>query len=231
MWVNSKQAAEFLRVKYETIKKTTQRAEKAGKKFCTINGQNCLFSRISGNVGGASGKTLQIWIDDDLINDKNSEISRADKASAVNLVNTAVRPLNFTNGESDGYIYADTKLDARDSVDIWSGNGGVFGAGFANTGDRRDQEQTKINQNERMNDGDIPRVASADAYDTCADSETNRSPLPLWQINEQGEASAYIKAHAGDGLHQCEGNPVYELRFQTGSESESQRGAVLNKVL
>lgn len=217
MWVNSKQAAEFLRVKYETIKKTTQRAEKAGKKICTINGQNCLFSRINGNVGGAAGKTLQIWIDDDLINDKNGEISQAGKASRVNWENDArARLLNFTNGESDG----DTKLDASDSVDIWDGNGGVFGAGFANTGDRRDQKQTQINQNERINDGDIPRVASTDVYDTYAGSETNRSPLPLWQINEQGEASAYIKAHAGDGLHQCEGNPVYELRFQAGSENQ-----------
>lgn len=224
MWVNSKQAAEFLRVKYETIKKTTQRAEKAGKKFCTINGQNCLFSRISGNVGGASGKTLQIWIDDDLINDKNSEISRADKASAENLVNTAsVRPLNFTNGESDGDIYADTKLDARDSVDIRGRNSGVFGGSLANTGARRDQEQTQINLDERTNDGDMHRAASTDVYDACAGSETNRLPLPLWQINEQGEASAHIKAHAGDGLHQCEGNPVHELRFQAGSEE--QRGA------
>nr|DAV21557.1 MAG TPA: transposase [Caudoviricetes sp.] len=220
MWVNSKQAAEFLRVKYETIKKTTQRAEKAGKKFCTINGQNCLFSRINGNVGGAAGKTLQIWIDDDLINSKNSEISRAGKASRVNWENDArARLLNFTNGESDG----DTKLDARDSVDIRGGNGGVFGAGFANTGDRRDQKQTQISQNERMNDGDIPRATSTDVYDTCAGSETNRSPLPLWQINERGEAKAYSDAYAGDGLHQCESNPVHELRFQAGSES--QRGA------
>lgn len=168
MWVNSKQAAEFLRVKYETIKKTIQRAEKAGKKFCTINGQNCLFSRINGNVGGAAGKTLQIWIDDDLINDKNSEISQAGKASRVNWENDArARLLNSTNGESDG----DTKLDTRDSVDIRGGNGGVFGAGFASTGDRRDQKQTQISQNERINDGDIPRVASTDAYDTCAGSE------------------------------------------------------------
>ena len=224
MWVNSKQAAEFLRVKYETIKKTTQRAEKAGKKFCTINGQNCLFSRINGNVGGAAGKTLQIWIDDDLINDKNSEISQAGKASRVSWENDAcARLLNFTNAESDGDIYADTKLDARDSVDIRGRNSGVFGAGFANTGDRRDQKQTQISQNERMNDGDIPRVASADVYDTCAGSETNRSPLPLWQINERGEAKAYSDAYAGDGLHQCEGNPVHDLRFQAWSES--QRGA------
>ena len=150
MWVNSKQAVEILGVNYETIKKATQRAEKAGKKFCPIG---CNISHFTYTDGiGRGGKTLQIWIDDDLINSKNSEISRADKASAVNLVNTAVRPLNFTNGESDGDIYADTKLDARDSVDIRGRNSGVFGGSLANTGARRDQEQTQINQNERVND-------------------------------------------------------------------------------
>ena len=221
MWINSKQAAEILGVNYETIKKATQRAEKAGKKFCPIG---CNISHFAYTDGiGRGGKTLQIWIDDDLINDKNSEISRADKASAVNLVNTAVRPLNFTNGESDGDIYADTKLDARDSVDIRGRNSGVFGGGLANTGARRDQEQTQINQNERINNGNKHRATSTDANDAYSGIETNRSPLPLWQINEQGEASAYIKAHAGDGLHQCEGNPVHELRFQAGSEE--QRGA------
>ena len=221
MWINSKQAAEILGVNNKSVEKAAFRATKSCKKFCTIKCHLCHFTYTDGI--GRGGKTLQIWIDDDLINDKNSEISRADKASAVNLVNTAVRPLNFTNGESDGDIYANTRLDARDSVDIRGGNGGVFGGGLANTGDRRDQEQTQINLDERINDGDIPRVASTDVYDTYAGSETNRSPLPLWQINEQGEASAYIKAHAGDGLHQCEGNPVHELRFQAGSES--QRGA------
>lgn len=218
MWVNSKQAAEILGVNNKSVEKAAFRASKSCKKFCTIKCHLCHFAYIDGI--GRGGKTLQIWIDDDLINDRNSEISQAGKVSRVSWENDArARLLNFTNGESDG----NTKLDARDSVDIRGGNGGVFGAGFANTGDRRDQKQTQISQNERMNDGDIPRVASADAYDTCAGSKTNRSPLPLWQINEQGEASAYIKAHAGDGLHQCEGNPVHELRFQTGSES--QRGA------
>ena len=218
MWVNSKQAAEILGVNNKSVEKAAFRATKSCKKFCTIKCHLCHFTYTDGI--GRGGKTLQIWIDDDLINNKNSEISQAGKASGVNWENDArARLLNFTNGESDG----DTKLDARDSVDIRGGNGGVFGAGFASTGDRRDQKQTQISQNERMNDGDIPRVASADAYDTCASSETNRSPLPLWQINEQGEASAYIKAHAGDGLHQCEGNPVHELRLQAGSES--QRGA------
>ena len=225
MWVNSKQAAEILGVNNKSVEKAAFRSKNAGKKFCTIKSHICYFEYIDGNRGGAAGKTLQIWIDDDLINDKNSEISRAGKESRVSWENDAcARLLNFTNAESDADIYADTKLDARGSVDIWSGNGGVFGAGFAHTGDRRDQEQTQINQkNERINDADIPRVASADVYDTCAGSETNRPPLPLWQINERGEAKAYSDAYAGDGLHQCEGNPVHDLRFQAWSES--QRGA------
>ena len=222
MWVNSKQAAEILGVTDRAIQKSVLKSNSQNKKICVVKSNILNFNYTDGI--GRGGKTLQIWIDDDLINNKNSEISRADKASAENLVNTAsVRPLNFTNRESDGDIYANTRLDARDSVDIRGGNGGVFGGGLANTGDRRDQEQTQINLDERMNDGDMHRAASTDIYDACAGSETNRSPLPLWQINEQGEASAYIKAHAGDGLHQCEGNPVHELRFQAGSEE--QRGA------
>nr|WP_315063454.1 Mu transposase C-terminal domain-containing protein [uncultured Campylobacter sp.] len=218
MWVNSKQAAEILGVTDRAIQKSVLKSNSQNKKFCVVKSNILNFNYTDGI--GRGGKTLQIWIDDDLINDKNSEISQAGKASGVSWENDArARLLNFTNGESDG----DTKLDARDSVDIWGGNGGVFGAGFANTGDRRDQKQTQINQNERINDGDIPRVTSTDVYDTYAGSETNRSPLPLWQINEQGEASAYSNAYAGDGLHQCESNPVHELRFQAGSES--QRGA------
>jgi hypothetical protein len=232
MWVNSKRAAEILGVSNKSVEKAACRSKKSEKKFCTIKSHICYFEYIDGNRGGASGKTLQIWIDDDLINSKNSEISPADVSALVDSegvkaagrATESVGRSNFTNGESDG----DTKLDARDSVDIRGGNGGVFGAGFANTGDRRDQKQTQISQNERMNDGDIPRATSTDVYDTCAGSETSRSPLPLWQINEQGEASAYIKAHAGDGLHQCEGNPVHELRFQAWSESQrgAERGAV-----
>ena len=67
MWVNSKQAAEILGVKYETIKKATQRAEKAGKKICLIG---CNISHFNYTYGiGRGGKTLQIWIDDAAISD------------------------------------------------------------------------------------------------------------------------------------------------------------------
>lgn len=219
--MNSLEVAKICGCTPRNIRKLTKQAADNRQNLINIKGLNFVFFQVKNHTGKAYE-----YIQTD------SEISPADVSALVDSKNVkaatggiteSVGRSNFTNGESDGDIYADTKLDARGSVDIWSGNGGVFGAGFANTGDRRDQEQTQINQNERMNDGDIPRVASTDVYDTCASSETNRSPLSLWQINEQGEASAYIKAHAGDGLHQCEGNPVHELRFQAGSES--QRGA------
>lgn len=235
MWVNSKQAAEILGVNNKSVEKAAFRATKSCKKFCTIKCHLCHFTYTDGI--GRGGKTLQIWIDDDLINDKNSEISPADASTLVDSKNVKaamggitenVGRLNFTSKGSDD-IYGDTKLDARDSVDIRGRNGGVFGGGLANTGDRRDQEQAQINLDERMNDGDMHRATSTDVYDTYAGSETNRSPLPLWQINEQGEASAYIKAHAGDGLHQCEGNPVHELRFQAWSESQRDANGIAVK--
>ena len=212
MWVNSKQAAEILGVKYDALAKSVKRAEKTGKKFCTIKPNILGFSYTDGI--GRGGKTLQIWIDDDLINDKNSEISRADKASAVNLVNTAVRPLNFTNGESDGDIYADTKLDARDSVDIRGRNSGVFGGSLANTGARRDQEQTQINQNERVNDAN--RGNGRNQRSDASDSSYAKD-------DERGEAKAYSDAYAGDGIYECQDNEQRGLWLQ--SRSESQRGA------
>ena len=237
MWVNSKQAAEILGVKYDALAKSVKRAEKIGKKFCTIKPNILGFSYTDGI--GRGGKTLQIWIDDDLINIKNSEISRADKASAVNLVNTAVRPLNFTNGESDGYIYANTRLDARDSVDIRGGNGGVFGGGLANTGDRRDQEQTQINSNQRMNDGYKHKTAGYgtnggeyNGVDTgsnggrASDGRNQRSGASdssYEQDDERGEAKAYSDAYAGDGIYECQDNRQRGLRLQAGGES--QRGA------
>jgi hypothetical protein cfetvA_16586 len=215
MWLDSKKAAEILGIKYDALQKATNRATKKGKKFCRIRFNIINFNYIDGNIGGASGKTLQIWIDDDLINNKNSEISRADKASAENLVNTAfVRPLNFTQGESNGYIYADTKLDAGDSVDIRGGNGGAFGLSLASSGARRDQEQTQINQNERVNDAN--RGNGRNQRSGASDSSYE-------QGDERGETKAYSDAYARDGVYECAHNEQRGLRLQSGSEE--QRGA------
>ena len=252
MWVNSKQAAEILGVKYETIKKATQRAEKSGKKFCSIG---CNISHFTYTDGiGRGGKTLQIWIDDDLINDKSSEISQAGKASRVNWENDArTRLLNVTNGESDGDIYADTKLDARDSVDIWSGNGGVFGGGLANTGDRRDQEQTQINQNERTNDGyehksagygtnggEYNGIDTRGSGDRASDGRNYASDGSYAKDDERGEAKAYSDAYAGDGIYECQDNcetnspatlSLPQSKFASASEAKKERALIKKMII
>ena len=53
--------------------------------------------------------------------------------------------------DNKGAIGGNNAMDARDSVDIWGGNGSVFGLSLASSGARRDQEQTQINQNKRTN--------------------------------------------------------------------------------
>ena len=214
MWVNSKQAAEILGVNNKSVEKAAFRATKSYKKFCTIKCHLCHFTYTDGI--GRGGKTLQIWIDDDPINDKNSEISQAGKESRVSWENDAcARLLNFTNGENDGDIYADTKLDARGSVDIRGRNGGVFGGGLANTGARRDQEQTQINQNERINDanrGDGRNQRSSDASDSSYAKD-----------DERGEARTYSRTYEANGIYECANNEQRGLRLQSGSEE--QRGA------
>ena len=68
MWVSSRAATEILGVKYELLRKAAWRAEKQSKKFCSIRGHICHFTYTDGV--GRGGKTLQIWIDDNLINDE-----------------------------------------------------------------------------------------------------------------------------------------------------------------
>ena len=119
MWVNSKQAAEILGVNNKSVEKVAFRATKSCKKFCTIKCHLCHFTYTDGI--GRGGKTLQIWIDDDLINSKNSEISPADASTLVDSENVkaaasgiteGVGSLNFTQGESNG----STKLDASGNI-------------------------------------------------------------------------------------------------------------------
>ena len=83
MWVNSKQAAEILGVKYDALQKATRRSEKSGKKFCTIKFHKLYFEYINGR-GGASGKTLQIWIDDAVTNDDPSKKEPDDEKNSIN---------------------------------------------------------------------------------------------------------------------------------------------------
>ncbi|MEE3694652.1 helix-turn-helix domain-containing protein [Campylobacter sp. CLAX-22107-21] len=67
MWVDSKTAADVLGVKYDALVKSVKRAEKQGKKFCTIKPN--ILSFIYSDGIGRGGKSLQIWLDDELIID------------------------------------------------------------------------------------------------------------------------------------------------------------------
>ena len=67
MWVDSKSAAEILGVKYMSLVQSTYRANKLSKKFCSIKHNILCFCYTDGNRGGAGGKTLQIWLDDEIV--------------------------------------------------------------------------------------------------------------------------------------------------------------------
>lgn len=149
MWVNSKRAAEILGVNNKSVEKAACRAAKADKKFCSIRYQKLYFEYIDGR-GGASGKVLQIWIDDNLSGDEtsahdstngasdaqiplnldvNSEFSRADEVFRVNLGNNAsVRPLKFVKGEEYGSGRDNNAAIANGLVDRRDRSRGASGA-------------------------------------------------------------------------------------------------------
>ena len=74
MWVNSKRAAEILGVTDRAIQKSILKSSLQDKKFCIVKSNLLNFTYTDGV--GRGGKTLQIWIDDNLINDENGEISQ-----------------------------------------------------------------------------------------------------------------------------------------------------------
>ena len=82
MWVNSKRAAEILSVNLRKLQRRVVKAQASGKKFCTIKPNILGFTYTDGI--GRGGKTLQIWIDDSLINNESSEISRQSESVCDN---------------------------------------------------------------------------------------------------------------------------------------------------
>ena len=145
--------------------------------------------------------------------DAFGEREKEQKANANMLGNN--RLVTRDRKGNKGVIGGNNAMDASDSVDIWSGNGGDFGAGFANAGDRRDQEQTQINQNERINDanrGDGRNQRSGDASDSSYAKD-----------DERGEARTYSRAYEANGIYECQSDEQRGLWLQSGSEE--QRGA------
>ena len=148
MWVNSKRAAEILGVNLRKLQRCVVKAQNDRQKFLTIDTKYFSYSYIDGI--GRGGKTLQIWIDDNLSGDEtsahgstngasdaqmplnldvNSEFSRADEAFRVNLGNNAsVRPLKFVKGEEYGSGRDNNAAIANDLVSRRDRSRGASGA-------------------------------------------------------------------------------------------------------
>lgn len=96
MWVNSRVAAEFFGINNKSVEKAACRAKKAGKKFCSIKSNILLFDYIGGNRGGASGRTLQIWIDERIYPEIVERISKTREGESYDV------PYNAANGAKSG---------------------------------------------------------------------------------------------------------------------------------
>ena len=94
MWVNSRVAAEFLAIKYDALVKAVKRAEKSGKKFCSIKPNILGFMYIDGI--GRGGRTLQIWIDERIYPEIVERISKTREGESYDV------PYDAANGAKSG---------------------------------------------------------------------------------------------------------------------------------
>lgn len=113
MWINSKSAAEILGVKYDALQKATRRAQKSGKNFCFMK-NNMLYFNYTYGRGGNSGKTLQIWIDDEKRTDKDPISGK--KADNLQICNGQIISQGYKADEIPQEVSAssqDNKTDTR----------------------------------------------------------------------------------------------------------------------
>ena len=94
MWVNSRVAAEFLAIKYDALVKAVKRAEKSGKKFCSIKPNILGFMYIDGI--GRGGKTLRIDIDERIYPEIVDRISKTREGESYDV------PYNAASGAKSG---------------------------------------------------------------------------------------------------------------------------------
>ena len=94
MWVNSRVAAEILAIKYDALVKAVKRAEKSGKKFCSIKPNILGFMYIDGI--GRGGRTLQIWIDERIYPEIVERISKTREGESYDV------PYNAASGAKSG---------------------------------------------------------------------------------------------------------------------------------
>ena len=138
MWVNSKRAAEILGVNLRKLQRRVVKAQASKQNFLLTNTQKAMYRLISGNRGGAGGKTLQIWIDDNLINGENGEISQQ----------SAPAPIKNSAGSEDKCLEPAPSAEQNEPSDARRSRSGV-------SCERSEAEQNapslKIKDIEKMN--------------------------------------------------------------------------------
>ena len=90
MWVDSKSAASLLHIKYDALQKAINRAQKKDKKFCFTKCNILHFRIVTQAQRSRGGKTLQIWLDDELVIDAIKRGAIADgviKAKLLSMLN------------------------------------------------------------------------------------------------------------------------------------------------
>lgn len=195
MWVNSRVAAEFLAIKYDALVKAVKRAEKSGKKFCSIKPNILGFMYIDGI--GRGGRTLQIWIDERIYPEIVERISKTREGESYDV------PYNAASGAKSGKG-AGADDEGADEL------GGRDGANAK--GDRRASNGAKeAGESENARDKSKEsggRICDEDARDgLCDKSNKTRN---IW-IQEEVKSDEQCGNDSNDGLlvEPC-GNGVLE---------------------
>lgn len=156
MWVNSRVAAEILAIKYDALVKAVKRAEKSGKKFCSIKPNILGFMYIDGI--GRGGRTLQIWIDERIYPEIVERISKTREGESYDV------PYNAASGAKSGkgtgaYDEGADELGGRDGANANGDRRASNGAKEAGESeDARDKSKESIR-----------RICDEDARDGLCD--------------------------------------------------------------
>lgn len=116
MWMSSKEAAEILGIKYDTLQKSINRANKTSKKICLIKCNKLLFKYADGV--GRGGKTLQIWLDDEKTADEKEIYSDNLSCKGDNLGSDSVSGGNETYDEINTFEAGSNEINNREAVKV-----------------------------------------------------------------------------------------------------------------
>ena len=184
MWVNSRVAAEILAIKYDALVKAVKRAEKSGKKFCSIKPNILGFMYIDGI--GRGGKTLRIDIDERIYPEIVERISKTREGESYDV------PYDAASGAKSGkgagaYDEGADELGGRDGANAKGDRRARNGAKEAGESeDARDKSKESAG-----------RICDEDARDgLCDKSNKTRN---IW-IQEEVKRDERCGNDSNDGL-------------------------------